>query len=58
MTENEKITIIITTYKRPEKLKECIESIEKYTDPNIYTYLLAIDNNDGETYYFFMNDIR
>lgn len=48
----EKVTIVITTYKRPEKLKECIGSIEKYTNPDNYRFLFMVDNADRETYKF------
>ena len=40
MNNNKLLTIIITTYKRPLKLKRCIESIQK----NEYLEILVVDD--------------
>ena len=44
------VTIIITTYKRVEGLKRIINSINIMYSNVKYKFLIAIDNNDIDTY--------
>lgn len=48
----EKVTIIITTYKRIKSLVDCIESIQKHTNKDSYKIIVMIDNNDTDTFGF------
>lgn len=50
MIVRNKATIIITTYKRLDKLQELLDSIEIYTDPDLYDLLVMVDNSDWDTY--------
>lgn len=47
----EKVTIIITTYKRPKKIMECLKSIERHTKKDLYDIFIMVDNNNFEISY-------